>query len=188
MDDPALLDALAASQRLGMLGPRPLAEVVDHAGAFVTALADVRGLVVDLGSGGGVPGLVIARARPDLRIVLLDRRVSRTDHLRRLVGRLALTDRVRVVTADASLGAALLEAPADAVVARGFADPATTVRTAAPLLRPGGLLVVSEPPRPDPTRWPDAVVTGAGFVHMASTDPRVARLRLDVPRGTSPAG
>ena len=46
------------------------------------------GTVVDLGSGGGVPGLVIARARPDLRLVLVDRRAARTDHLPRLVRRL----------------------------------------------------------------------------------------------------
>ena len=35
MDDTALLDALAASQRLGMLGARPLPEVIEHAGAEV---------------------------------------------------------------------------------------------------------------------------------------------------------
>jgi 16S rRNA (guanine527-N7)-methyltransferase len=81
--DPALIDALRASQRLGMLGGRSIYEVVDHASAFVAALADVRGLVVDLGAGGGVPGLVIAAARPDLRLVLVDRRATRTDHLRR---------------------------------------------------------------------------------------------------------
>ena len=99
---PALLDALASSQRLGMLGDRPIADVVDHAGAFVAALAASRGTVVDLGTGGGVPGLVIASARPDLRLVLVDRRATRTDHLGRLVRRLGLADRVEVVTADAA--------------------------------------------------------------------------------------
>ena len=66
--DAELAAALAESQRLGMLGDRPVAEVIEHAGAFVLALAEVTGTVVDLGSGGGVPGLVIARARPDLRV------------------------------------------------------------------------------------------------------------------------
>ena len=66
-------------------------------GPSSTALAGVTGTVVDLGSGGGVPGLVIADARPDLRLVLVDRRATRTDHLRRLVGRLGLADRVEVV-------------------------------------------------------------------------------------------
>ena len=64
MTDRALAEALAVSQRLGMLGERPIDEVIAHAGAFVDALAGTRGTVVDLGSGGGVPGLVIARAAP----------------------------------------------------------------------------------------------------------------------------
>ena len=38
----------------------PIEEVIDHADAFIAALVDVDGLVVDLGSGGGVPGLVVA--------------------------------------------------------------------------------------------------------------------------------
>jgi 16S rRNA (guanine527-N7)-methyltransferase len=185
VDDPALLDALAASQRLGMLGPRPVAEVVDHAMAFVAALAGVDGLVVDLGSGGGVPGLVVARARPDLHVVLLDRRATRTDHLQRLVGRLGLDERVRVVTAEAGRARALLDRTADAVIARGFADPATTARAAAPLLRPHGLLVVSGPPDPDDGRWPAPLLAATGFVVVATPDRRVVCLQRDVPRGTS---
>ena len=85
-----------------MLGRRSIDEVIDHAGAFVDAVSDVTGVIVDLGAGGGVPGLVIATARPDLRLVLVDRRATRTDHLRRLVGRLGMSDRIEVVTADAT--------------------------------------------------------------------------------------
>src|SRR5215204_5250042 len=98
-----------------MLGERPIDEVVVHAGSFVDALVGVQGTVLDLGSGGGVPGLVIAEARPDLFVVLVDRRATRTDHLRRLVARLGWRDRVEVVTADA---AALpgRRPPADAAV------------------------------------------------------------------------
>lgn len=42
----------------------------------------------------------------------------------------------------------------DLVVARGFGPPAVTSECAAPLLRPGGRLVVSEPPEPEGDRWP----------------------------------
>ena len=193
-----------ASQRLGMLGPRPLAEVVEHAGAFVAALGRRRAArVVDLGSGGGVPGLVIARARPDLRLVLVDRRATRTDHLRRLVGRLGLADRVDVRDGRRRRRRRpLLEAPADAVVARGFADPATTARDwPLALLAPGGLLVVSEPPEPAPDRWPDGrcvdrrrrrpladagpprgAACGSAMFHV---EHRAARRSTNVPRGTS---
>lgn len=178
MDDAtsaALHDALASSQRIGMLGNRPVEEVIEHASAFVTALEGVHGVVIDLGSGGGVPGLVIAAARPDLRVVLVDRRATRTDHLRRLVARLGWRDRVEVVTADVASLAGF--APADAAVARGFGPPLTTVRAAAPLVRPGGLLVVSEPPLDDRSRWPDEDVRATGWERLPPADPRVACFR-----------
>ena len=96
----SLVEVLERAQRLGALGGRPIAEVLDHARCFVDALVDVRGVVVDLGSGGGIPGLVIAHDRPDLHLVLVDRRTSRTDELARAVRRLGWTDRVEVVSSD----------------------------------------------------------------------------------------
>ena len=152
-----------------MLGRRSIAEVIDHASAFVQALADVTGTVVDLGSGGGVPGLVIARARLDLRLLLVDRRSARTDHLTRLVRRLELGDRVTVVNAD--VGELEISPPADAAVARGFGSPAVTLQAAARLVRPGGLIVVSEPPEDHAGRWDSRPATVEA---MPSPDSRVA--------------
>ena len=150
-----------------MLGSRPIPEVIEHAWAFVTALAGVSGTVVDLGSGGGVPGLVIARARPDLRLVLVDRRATRTDHLTRLVRLLQLHERVEVVNADVRG----LVMGVDAAVARGFGSPEATLRAAARLVRSGGLIVVSEPPEPDAARWNTRPAT---VQPIGSPDPRVA--------------
>ena len=176
-DDAELVAALGASQGLGMLGRRPIPEVIEHAMAFVAALAGEAGTVVDLGSGGGVPGLVIARARPDLRVVLVDRRSSRTDHLSRIVRRLGLDDRVRVVNADVTT--LRLETLADAAVARGFGAPDLTLRAAARVVRTGGLVVVSEPPDAPSGRWARRPAQMA--VHP-SPDPRVACFRVS--RGT----
>ena len=39
--------------------------------------------VLDIGSGGGLPGLVIAHDRPDVHVTLIDRREKRTDLLQR---------------------------------------------------------------------------------------------------------
>lgn len=166
-----------------MLGARPIHEVVAHAEAFVAALDGVRGIVVDLGSGGGVPGLVVADRRPDLEVVLVDRRITRTDHLHRLVGRLGWSARVRVITAEAAQLADLLDGPVDAVVARGFGPPVETLRAAAPLLRRDGRLVVSEPPpsgHGEPTsRWPGDL-TPFALLRTQSPDWRVATFtRLD---------
>jgi 16S rRNA (guanine527-N7)-methyltransferase len=162
-----------------MLGAAPITEFIEHSEAFVGALAEVSGTVVDLGSGGGVPGLVIAWRRPDLDVVLVDRRATRTDHLRRLVARLGVGGRVTVVTSEARALPRLFDDAVDAVVARGFGAPGAVVRAAAPLLAEGGLLVVSEPPH-GPDRWRQL---GRDFV-LRQRRGQVAVL-VRVPRGSS---
>lgn len=177
--DEPLIEALSLSQRLGMLGSRPVVDVIRQATAYVDALdaAGVTGgVVVDLGSGGGVPGLVIARYRPELRLVLVDRRATRTDHLRRLVGRLAIDERVEVVPADAAQLPGLIPTPVGAVVARGFGPPADLLVAAAPLLGPGGVVVVSEPPESDGQRWPASLLDHYGLERVDHPDTRVAVL------------
>lgn len=149
----ALLDALAHAQGIGLLGSRPIEEVVDHADAFVSALTSVTGTVIDLGSGGGVPGLVIADVRPDLRLELVDRRRKRTDVLERLVHRLGWSDRVVVRPVDAEDLVRAEPSRVDAVVSRGFGPPDVTTRIAAALVRPGGLVVISDPPGEQGDRW-----------------------------------
>ena len=172
----ALHEALISSQRLGMLGSRSVAEVIDHSGGFVRAIADVTGVVIDLGTGGGVPGLVIAAARPDLHLVLVDRRATRTDHVRRLVRRLGWTDRVEVLTAEtdqlASEGRRF-----DAAVARGFGPPTTTLAAAASLVRPGGVVVISEPPPGTPSRWHEVDLARYDVSQTPSPSPTVATFR-----------
>jgi 16S rRNA (guanine527-N7)-methyltransferase len=175
-DDAALAEALASSQRLGMLGRRPVTEVIEHAGGFVRALADVTGTVIDLGTGGGVPGLVIAAARPDLGLVLVDRRATRTDHVQRLVRRLSWTDRVEVRTADTDQLRAE-DRRFDAAVARGFGPPATTLAAAAALVRPGGLVVISEPPPGTTSRWDDLDLREYDVAQVPSPSPTVATFR-----------
>lgn len=158
--DEQLGDVLRRSQRLGFLGARPIDEVIAHADAFVKALDEVSGMVVDLGAGGGVPGLVIAQRRPDLHLVLVDRRTKRTDFLEQMVRRIGRDEQLAIRAVDTN--DLLVEVsdgrttPFDAAVARGFGPPMTTLATAVGLVRAGGTIVVSEPPVGD--RWdPDAV-------------------------------
>ena len=187
MGNGPLIDALRSSQALGFLGRQPIEATIAHADAFVAALRAVSGEVVDLGSGGGVPGLVIAWRRPDLHVTLTERREARADHLRRLVSRLGVADRVAVDGRDARR---LTPATADAVVARSFGSPAATARVAGRLLRAGGRLVVSEPPDGDRDRWPEPLLRDAGLQSLIQFDHRVfvairATPSADVPRETS---
>jgi len=173
---PEVRAALVDAQRLGFLGPRPIDEVVEHARLFVSALADVDGRVIDLGSGGGVPGLVIAHDRPDLSVTLLDRRSKRTDFLARMVRRLGWDDRVEVRCDDVASLHPLADDRWDATVARGFGPPFDTLRIAAGLTRRGGTVVISEPP--DGDRWARCPLVVDGSVRREAAPRAVARFTV----------
>lgn len=157
-----LLQTLGESQRLGFLGDRSIGEVIEHARSFVKPLANVAGSVIDLGAGGGVPGLVIAHDRPDLTIVLADRRTKRTDFLRRAVSRLQWGDRVQIINEDLREIIARSPNSFDAAVARGFGPPMSTLSMACDVVRPGGRIVISEPPSGD--RWAPIDIEELGIV------------------------
>jgi len=172
-----------------------VANHVEHAARFLAALRPAERLL-DLGSGGGVPGLPLAVLLPEAQVVLLDASVRRTDFLERTVGRLDLAGRAAVVTGRAEI---VGHSPAwrgtfDAVVARSFGTPPVTAECAAPFLRVGGQLVVSEPPGEDALRWPAAGLAQLGlrqdppaangvasFTQVEACPARFARRRLRPP-------
>jgi 16S rRNA (guanine527-N7)-methyltransferase len=93
--------------------------------------------IVDLGSGAGLPGLVLAIARPEAEVVLVESVGKKCAWLERTVTALGL-ENVRVVCARAE---ELDEAPFDVVTARALASLSVLCEYAAPLLREGGSLV-----------------------------------------------
>ena len=151
---PDLTSVLERARALGALGPGPVEDHIAHAQRFVDALAGRTGRVLDLGSGGGIPGLVIAVARPDLHITLLDSQARRIAFLDEAIDALGLID----VTAHHGRAEVLAHDPEHrgrygAVTARSFGPPSVTAECAAGFLEVGGRLLVSEPPD-DPDRWP----------------------------------
>ena len=146
-----MLRVLGDAQRIGILGPAPLVPQVEHASGFVTALgsdAFTDAAVLDLGSGAGIPGLVIALSCPSATVTLLEGSTTRAARLQQGVESLDVGERVNVVArrAEEATRDPQLRGRFDVVVARGFAPPAPTAECAAGFLRVGGRLVVSEPP------------------------------------------
>lgn len=139
---------LEVARDRGALGPGPVGRHVEHSLALATIVGHSPTAMVDLGSGGGVPGLVLALGWPDARVVLVDSMVKRCAWLREAAIELGLTNCV-VVEDRAERVARSPEhrAAYDLVVARAFGPPAVTAECAAPLLGIGGRLLVSEPPQ-----------------------------------------
>lgn len=154
----ALIALLRESRQRGFLGPGPVEEHLDHARAFAVAAGDAPARALDLGAGGGLPGLVLAAETwPSTGWTFVDAQLRRTAFLAEAVEALGLQERVVVEHARAEeLGRADEHRGGyDLVVVRSFGPPAVVLECAAPLLRVGGLLVVSEPPDAStPDRWP----------------------------------
>jgi len=183
--DPLLLSVLSESRDLGFLGPGPVDSQMQHSLLFALLGPSFSGGAVDLGSGGGLPGLVLARHWPTSSWLLLDSNVRRTEWLASAVDRLGLSERVSVLCGRAEEAGRdpLLRSSFDLVTARSFGPPAVTAECAAGLLSMGGVLVVSEPPGGDPSRWPAAGLSLLGLeVDGELVEPAAfQRLRLASP-------
>ncbi len=164
--DDQLIGVLHDAQDIGLIGPGPLQGHVQHARGFAEVLNDdPAGILVDLGSGAGIPGLVLAAGWPGGRWILLDGRARSAAFLGEAVKRLGLEDRVSVVGGRAEVVAhdPFYRATAQVVVARSVAIPAAVAECAAGLLLPGGLLVVSEPPASSGLRWDSSGLARLGM-------------------------
>ncbi|HVX19176.1 MAG TPA: RsmG family class I SAM-dependent methyltransferase [Acidimicrobiales bacterium] len=144
-----LVELLRGRQARGDLGPAAIEQHLAHSLAFAAVVAVPPSRAVDLGTGGGVPGLVLAAlCWPSATWSFIESRRTRAAFLREAVGELDLGARVEVLERRAEeVGHdPTWRAQADLVTARSFAKPAVVAECAAPLLRVGGHLVVSEPP------------------------------------------
>ncbi len=147
-----------------MLGPGPVVAHIDHAWGLAGLLGAFDETFVDLGSGAGVPGLALLIAWPEARALLVESQQQRARFLEEAVGRLGLGPRALVLGSRAEDAA---RDPAHRgryglVVARAFGGPAVTAECGVGLLRPGGVLAVSEPPEAG-ERWDVAGLARLGL-------------------------
>jgi 16S rRNA (guanine527-N7)-methyltransferase len=190
-DDVDPLDeVLADAVRLGFLSARPRIPHRVHAEAFLPWL-DAPGTIVDLGTGGGVPGLVIAWTDPDRPVVCVESRARRAAFLRVARARLCL-QRVSVVDQVAEAVTGLREQAA-AVTARGFGPPGVVAECAVPFVKPDGRIIVSDPPGGGDTaaRWPEDGLQLLGLVveELDAGPPALTVLRrVGLPKVTLPRG
>ncbi len=158
-----LLTVLERARAVGFLGPGPFRAHRDHAAVYTANVPSEAERFIDLGSGGGVPGLPLLVDRPDMTGVLLDAAQKRCSFLVWAATELGISDRVTVIQGRAEEKAhdADLRAAFDVVVCRGFGPPAITVECSLGYLKPGGRLLISEPP--DLRPWPKDVLSGIGL-------------------------
>lgn len=135
--------ALLADQGVlrGLIGPREVPRLWSRHllnCAAVAALLPAEGTVVDVGSGAGLPGVVLAVMRPDLHMVLIEPMERRAAWLSELVAELELssTEVVRARAEDMHDRHA-----AAAVTARAVAPLRKLVPWTMPFLVPGGVLL-----------------------------------------------
>lgn len=125
----------------GLIGPREVERLWDRHLLNCAVMAELMppdAEIIDVGSGAGLPGIVLAIVRPDLSITLLEPLLRRTAFLQECVELLDLPNvTVRRGRAEEVVG----EYAADVVTARAVAPLERLVGWAFPLLRPGGELL-----------------------------------------------
>lgn len=105
---------------------------------LVAAQAAAGARILDVGSGGGMPGIVLAIARPDWQLTLLDSNGKKARFLRHLARTLRLAN---VEVAETRVEAWTPPAPYALITSRAFASLADFVTLTRPLLAPGGVWV-----------------------------------------------
>ncbi len=126
----------------GLIGPREAPRLWDRHLLNCAVLAELiptGAVVADVGSGAGLPGIVLGVARPDLSVTLIDSLARRTTFLTEVVDELRL-DHVTVVRGRAEELAGQLESM-DVVTARAVAPLDRLARWCLPLLPVGGRLL-----------------------------------------------
>jgi 16S rRNA (guanine527-N7)-methyltransferase len=134
------LAALLATPGLTAIADPEEARRVHVEDALAAAPLVRAGPVVDVGSGGGSPGLPLAWAHPDLDVVLLESNRRKCEFLERASGDFPNVSVVRARAEEHGRGTGR-DAYATAV-ARALAAPPTAVEWCLPLVRPGGRLVL----------------------------------------------
>ncbi|WIE75679.1 16S rRNA (guanine(527)-N(7))-methyltransferase RsmG [Curtobacterium sp. MCSS17_007] len=135
-------DLARRGEELGLIGPLELPRLwTRHIlnSALLAPLLEADGRVADVGSGAGLPGLVLAVARPDVSFTLIEPMERRCDWLNSESERLGL-ENVTVLRGRAEDVAD--EVVVDQVTARAVSALSKLIPLTVPLVRSGGQLIL----------------------------------------------
>ena len=128
----------------------PMRHFFDSITPLFYDLIPQEGRVLDIGSGGGLPGLPLAICCPEIKITLIDSNRKKMSFVRHVVRTLALnqisvlTDRVENLHVDK-----VYQKSFDVCVARAVTSIETLVKWGSPLLKINGRLICFKGPEPD---------------------------------------
>jgi len=133
-------DLARRGEELGLIGPLELPRLWTRhiLNSVLVAPLLSPGVVGDIGSGAGLPGIVLAIARPDVSFVLIEPMERRVDWLTSEAKSLGL-ENVKVIRARAE--ETKLDWPLDQVTARAVSALSTLIPLTAPLVKAGGQML-----------------------------------------------
>jgi 16S rRNA (guanine527-N7)-methyltransferase len=118
---------------------------------FIDSLSVVQAIpkstqnLIDIGTGAGFPGLVIAIVRPDIHITLLESVGKKVDYLNHIIQKLQLTNVVALnARAEDIAHTPEYREHFDVAVSRAVAELRTLVEYALPLLKVKGILIAQK--------------------------------------------
>ena len=177
----AFADLLADQGVLrGLIGPREVVRLWErhmlNSAAVVPFLGgpSSSGTIVDVGSGAGLPGIVIAAMLPERRVVLVEPMERRTTWLFEAAEKCGI-DNVTVVRGRAEEVSEVVEA--DFLTARAVASIDKLVKWCAPLLSPSGQMVLLKGrSAPDEIERAKYTLRKFGLVGTVESAPTIAEL------------
>lgn len=122
----------------------PEESVEKHLLDSLAVLPEIEGAatLLDLGSGGGLPGIPLAIAIPTLQVTMVDAVAKKVGFLKAAIAALGLAPRVRAVHLHIHGDPAAEKLPlCDRVISRAFMDVPEWARMGHPYVAPGGVLV-----------------------------------------------
>lgn len=172
-------DLARRGEQLGLIGPLEPPRLWTRHIVNCALLAPLlrAGRVGDIGSGAGLPGLVLAIARPDATLVLIEPMERRADWLREQAALLGLHN-VEVVRGRAE---EVRIEPLDQVTARAVTSLRKLIPSAVRLLRPGGELILMKGRRVEDER----VDAAKAIAKARLTDVEVLELGVGVAEETT---